>query len=40
MAVAPYVLQHRAVLFRQDQQPFSLVVETYTADVLAFGPRK
>jgi hypothetical protein len=39
MAVAPYVLQHRAVLFRQDQQPFSLVVETYTADVLAFGPR-
>jgi len=33
------VLRHRAVLFNEANQPFSLVVETYTADVLAFGRR-
>jgi len=39
MAIAPHVLEHSAVLYRKDNQPFSLVVETYTANVLAFGPR-
>jgi hypothetical protein len=33
------VLRHRAILYTQDNQPFSLVVETYTAEVLAFGRR-
>ncbi|HET6551901.1 MAG TPA: hypothetical protein VFG49_00025 [Dyella sp.] len=33
-----HVLQHRAVLFDQGNRPFSLVVESYTADVLAFPP--
>ncbi|WP_199100936.1 hypothetical protein [Dyella sp. ASV21] len=31
-----YVLQHRAVLFDQANRPFSLVVESYTSNVLAF----
>lgn len=31
-----YVLQHRAVLFDASNRPFSLVVESYTANVLAF----
>ncbi|TCV91607.1 hypothetical protein EC912_11037 [Luteibacter rhizovicinus] len=30
------VLQHRAVLYTAENQPFSLVVETYTAEVLTF----
>lgn len=34
------LLQHRAVLTLPDGTPFSLVVETYTANVLAFPPRK
>ena len=34
----PQVLQHRAVLFTQGGDPFSLVVETYTDQVLAFTP--
>nr|WP_240734157.1 hypothetical protein [Dyella soli] len=33
-----HLLQHRAVLYDQDNRPFSLVVESYTADVLAFPP--
>lgn len=32
------LLQHRAVLTLPDGTPFSLVVETYTANVLAFPP--
>ncbi|WP_243038693.1 hypothetical protein [Dyella sedimenti] len=38
LAIPHYVLQHRAVLFDQDNRPFSLVVESYTAGVLAFPP--
>ncbi|MET2831245.1 hypothetical protein [Mesorhizobium shangrilense] len=33
------VLRHRAILYTGANQPFSLVVETYTAEVLAFGRR-
>jgi hypothetical protein len=33
------VLRHRAVLYTDSNQPFSLVVETYTSEVLAFGRR-
>jgi hypothetical protein len=29
------VLQHRALLYTQDNQPFSVVIESYTANVLA-----
>ena len=32
----PQVLQHRAVLMLRDGTPFSEVIETYSADVLAF----
>ena len=35
LAIPPHVLQHRALLYTQDNQPFSLVVESYTASVLA-----
>lgn len=35
LAIPPHVLQHRAVLYTQGNQPFSLVVESYTAAVLA-----
>jgi chorismate-pyruvate lyase len=38
LAIPPQVLQHRAVLFDQSGAPFSLVVETYTDQVLAFLP--
>lgn len=34
--VPAHILQHRAVLFTDSGQPFSLVVETYTDQVLAF----
>ena len=34
LAVPPHVLQHRALLYTQNGQPFSLVVESYTAGVL------
>ncbi len=35
--VVPHdVLQHRAVLRDEGNHPFSLVVETYTSEVLAF----
>lgn len=38
MDIPHHVLQHRAVLFDQDNRPFSVVVETYTSQVLAFVP--
>ncbi|MBE1158997.1 hypothetical protein [Dyella acidiphila] len=34
LAVPDHVLQHRAVLYSADNQPFSLVVESYTGRVL------
>lgn len=34
LAIPPHVLQHRALLYTRDNQPFSLVVESYTASVL------
>ncbi|BFI94866.1 MAG: hypothetical protein RSP_03760 [Rhodanobacter sp.] len=34
LAIPRHVLQHRALLYTQDDRPFSLVVESYTADVL------
>ncbi|MBD8881459.1 hypothetical protein IHE49_13310 [Rhodanobacter sp. 7MK24] len=34
LAIPSHVLQHRALLYTQDNQPFSLVVESYTASVL------
>ncbi len=37
--IPAHVLQHRALLYTQDNQPFSLVLETYTGNVLALGPR-
>jgi hypothetical protein len=39
LAVPAHVLQHRAVLYTGDNQPFSALIETYTSQVLAF-PRK
>jgi hypothetical protein len=36
LEIPPKVLEHRAVLELPDGTPFSEVVETYTADVLAF----
>ena len=39
LAIPHELLRHRAVLFTEANQPFSLVVETYTAEVLAFGRR-
>jgi hypothetical protein len=39
LAIPHEVLRHRAVLYTAANEPFSLVVETYTADVLAFGRR-
>ena len=35
LAIPSHVLQHRALLYTQADQPFSLVVESYTASVLA-----
>ena len=32
------LLQHRAVLFSGDNRPFSMVIETYTDQILAFPP--
>lgn len=34
LAIPLHVLQHRALLYTQDNRPFSLVVESYTASVL------
>lgn len=36
LAIPHQVLQHRAVLYAADDQPFSAVIETYTAQVLSF----
>ncbi|WP_237561550.1 hypothetical protein [Frateuria defendens] len=38
LVVPAHVLQHRAVLYDQAQRPFAALVETYTAQVLAFPP--
>jgi chorismate-pyruvate lyase len=38
LQVPDQVLQHRAVLYTRANVPFSLVIETYTRDVLAFTP--
>jgi hypothetical protein len=38
LAIPDAVLQHRAVLTLPDGTPFSEVVETYTAEILAFPP--
>ena len=38
LAIPHHVLEHRAVLATPDGTPFSLVVEDYTAEVLAFPP--
>lgn len=35
-----HLLEHRAVLFDQSNRPFSLVIESYTSQVLAFTPAK
>ncbi|AID28396.2 hypothetical protein GCM10007881_65940 [Mesorhizobium huakuii] len=39
LAIPYEVLRHRAILYTGMNQAFSLVVETYTAEVLAFGRR-
>lgn len=38
LEIPHHVLQHRAVLFDQANRPFSLVVESYTSQVLDFAP--
>ncbi|MBB3929928.1 chorismate-pyruvate lyase [Kaistia hirudinis] len=38
LPVPDFVLQNRAVLKRADGRPFSLVVENYTGNILAFPP--
>jgi chorismate-pyruvate lyase len=38
MPIPHHVLQHRAVLYDQANRPFSLVVESYTSEVLSFVP--
>ena len=40
LTIPDHVLEHRAVLSTPDGGPFSEVVETYTAEVLAFPPPK
>ncbi|WP_186293920.1 hypothetical protein [Shewanella algae] len=30
----PFVLQHKALLLRADDKPFSLVIERYTSELL------
>ncbi|QAU25397.1 hypothetical protein EO087_05730 [Dyella sp. M7H15-1] len=35
LTIPDHILQHRAVLYTADNQPFSLVVESYTGHVLA-----
>jgi hypothetical protein len=37
LVIPHYVLQHRAVLYDQANRAFSLVVESYTSEVLAFS---
>ncbi len=36
LTIPPEVLRHHAVLYRSDNVPFSLVVETYTSDIFDF----
>lgn len=36
--IPAHVLEHEAVLSLPDGRPFSLVIETYTGEVLGFGP--
>ncbi|GAB2536147.1 hypothetical protein [Rhodanobacter koreensis] len=36
LVVPAHVLQHRALLYTQDNRPFSALIETYTDQVLAF----
>ncbi|MFC4528845.1 hypothetical protein ISN76_17600 [Dyella halodurans] len=36
LVIPHFVLQHRAVLYDQANRPFSLVIESYTSNVLAF----
>ncbi|SHG45818.1 hypothetical protein SAMN02745157_4246 [Kaistia soli DSM 19436] len=36
LAIPDFLLRHRAVLKRADGRPFSLVVESYTGNILAF----
>ena len=36
LVIPPHVLQHRALLYTQDNRPFSLLVERYTAGVLVW----
>lgn len=38
LQIPSHILQHRAVLYTSDNRPFSLVVETYTDQLLAFSP--
>jgi hypothetical protein len=38
LEIPAHVIEHRAVLSLPDGRPFSLVVETYTAEVLSFPP--
>jgi hypothetical protein len=40
LTIPDHVLEHRAVLSTLDGEPFSEVVETYTAELLAFPPPK
>ncbi len=40
LTIPDHVLEHRAVLSTPDGEPFSEVVETYTAELLAFPPPK
>jgi chorismate-pyruvate lyase len=40
LAMPQHLLEHRAVLFDQSNRPFSLVIESYTSQVLAFIPAK
>ena len=38
LAMPRFLLAHRAILKRADGQPFSLVAENYTSEILAFPP--
>ena len=40
LTIPDHVLEHRAVLWTPEGEPFSEVVETYTNEVLAFPPPK
>jgi hypothetical protein len=40
LTIPDHVLEHRAVLSTPEGEPFSEVVETYTAELLAFPPPK